>query len=71
MPAFKLNTSNWFHCLLAPIWVLYVWRRPKKGGQLHKNSQKTVIFIDIFVLRFCPDIYILLKPALRAHIFKE
>jgi hypothetical protein len=31
VPAIKLNTSNLFHCLLAPMAVVYVWRTYKKG----------------------------------------
>ena len=64
VPAFKINTSNLVP-LFPGIWVLYVWGTQKKGGQSHKNRQKTDSFIEIFVSHFCPDKYILPKPAMK------
>ena len=42
-----------------------------KSGDSYIKSQKTVIFVEIVVLRFCPDTYILPKPAIKAQIVKE
>ena len=42
------HLENRFLCFLGPIWVMYMWGTHKKGGKLHTNSQKTVLFKEIF-----------------------